>query len=131
MKQKTDIKWELGEAIILCRELNKISLQYGYVIALTGGVLFKGASANDLDLVMYPHNEPQGYDECVLALAQHLKAKLVNVVQRDKVTEPVVVVMFLADDQNREVDIFIPHVNQMTRQDNIKTYIKTDKELTY
>lgn len=44
----------LHEAVQLCRELNEYLAPAHYHVALTGGVLFKGESAKDVDIIIYP-----------------------------------------------------------------------------
>lgn len=46
--------WSLEEGVDFCRRLNKRLMHVGYVVALTGSVLFKGKSHKDLDLIVYP-----------------------------------------------------------------------------
>ncbi len=47
-------RWTLEQALELVRSLNERLLEVGYVVALTGSVLFKGESNKDLDLLIYP-----------------------------------------------------------------------------
>ncbi len=48
--------WTLHEGVDLCRLLNTHLAPVGYCVALTGSVLLKGKSYNDVDLVVYPLN---------------------------------------------------------------------------
>jgi hypothetical protein len=47
--------WDLVSAINLARDVEIIAEQNGLHIALAGGVLKKGYSFKDLDLLVYPH----------------------------------------------------------------------------
>lgn len=51
-------RWTLAQAIEFCRELEKhLSCQPIVChVALTGGVLYRGQSDKDLDVVLYPHD---------------------------------------------------------------------------
>jgi len=51
MKQKNPV-WTLESALLTIRELQFKALQCGYHLALGGGVLNKGESFNDLDVVV-------------------------------------------------------------------------------
>lgn len=46
--------WTLDEALLLIRDLQPAVSGVGYHIALAGGVLNKGASNKDLDLIFLP-----------------------------------------------------------------------------
>ena len=46
--------WLLGEAIDLVKLIQATSMTQGYYLAIAGGVLNKGYSNNDLDLVAVP-----------------------------------------------------------------------------
>ena len=48
--------WELDQALSLTRVLNQLLNTKGWHVALAGGVLNKGSSEHDLDLVFYPHS---------------------------------------------------------------------------
>lgn len=48
------VEWDLVDAINQCRRINQMILPLGYAVGLTGSVLFKGGSDNDLDLILYP-----------------------------------------------------------------------------
>lgn len=53
--------WTLENAISDARSLNPLLKEVGYCIALTGGVLFRGESAKDVDFVLYPLREELSY----------------------------------------------------------------------
>jgi hypothetical protein len=46
--------WGLSDALDVIRPLQFKALQYGYHLALGGGVLNKGMSSNDLDIIVLP-----------------------------------------------------------------------------
>lgn len=48
------VEWVLGDALVLIREIQPEAMELGYYIALAGGVLNKGSSGADLDLVAVP-----------------------------------------------------------------------------
>ncbi len=48
------IKWDIDEALNFVRKIQPVCMEAGYYIALCGGVLNKGFSNNDLDLVAMP-----------------------------------------------------------------------------
>jgi len=57
------VKWTLDEALTFCRELQKYIV--GFSVGMTGGVLHKGNSCKDLDIIVFPnstalHLDPQG-----------------------------------------------------------------------
>lgn len=49
--------WVLPEALGLLQDFEKIAAPLHAHVALTGGVLFKGYSCKDLDVVVYPHQK--------------------------------------------------------------------------
>lgn len=56
--------WHQADAIALCRAVEAIAPNYGYHVALTGGLLYKDGPRKDCDLVLYrirqeyPDREP-------------------------------------------------------------------------
>ena len=48
--------WTLDSALDFIRELHHVLNEAGFAAALTGSVLIRGESDNDLDLVIYPLN---------------------------------------------------------------------------
>lgn len=57
------VMWTLGSAHAFLQELE---MQFGnrYHVALTGGVLLRGESWHDLDIIVYPHTTAQcSHDE--------------------------------------------------------------------
>ncbi len=49
--------WELDEALAFLRRLERHMKPRGFHVALTGGVLRKGRSKKDLDVVLYPRTK--------------------------------------------------------------------------
>ena len=47
-------EWSLTDGIDLARRLTRTLRPIGYHVGMTGSVLLRGRSANDLDLVIYP-----------------------------------------------------------------------------
>jgi hypothetical protein len=48
------MSWKLEEALDFCRSLNEFVAPFGFGVGLTGGVLAKGSSQKDLDLIIFP-----------------------------------------------------------------------------
>lgn len=48
-------KWSLEEALALVRELEETVSVFGWHVGLTGGVLKRGYSEKDVDIIAYPH----------------------------------------------------------------------------
>lgn len=46
--------WSFDEALEVIRELAPLLAKHGWGVGLTGSVLLKGSSDNDLDLIVYP-----------------------------------------------------------------------------
>lgn len=49
------VVWTLDDAIAVIRELEPVASKAGYHLGITGGVLYRGYSKKDLDIVCYPH----------------------------------------------------------------------------
>lgn len=47
--------WKLEDGVRLIRALEPYMRQIGAHVGVTGGVLFKGSSQKDLDVIVYPH----------------------------------------------------------------------------
>ena len=45
--------WTLQTAAPVCQVLETIALQFGYHVALGGGVLYKGQSRHDMDVQVF------------------------------------------------------------------------------
>lgn len=48
------MEWTLAQGVEFCRSLQTFLRPLGFGVALTGGVLLKGDSDKDLDLIVYP-----------------------------------------------------------------------------
>lgn len=51
-----DAMWTLDSALPVLRALEAVASKEGFHVALSGSVLYRGHSAKDLDVVVYPHN---------------------------------------------------------------------------
>ncbi len=51
-----DHKWTMDKALTLIREIEPTCKQHGYFLGLCGGVLRKGYSDKDLDIILIPMN---------------------------------------------------------------------------
>ncbi len=49
-----DPVWRIGEALSFLRMLWDVLEPLGYYVGLTGSVMTKGHSSNDLDIIIYP-----------------------------------------------------------------------------
>lgn len=45
--------WNQSEGVELCRKIEAICPNYGYHVAMSGGVLYKDGERKDLDLIFY------------------------------------------------------------------------------
>lgn len=50
------VVWTLDDALTACRRLEEVLAPAGYHVALGGGVLLRGHSHKDLDVLVYPRN---------------------------------------------------------------------------
>lgn len=50
------VVWTLDDALTVCRWLEEALAPAGYHVALGGGVLLRGYSHKDLDVLIYPRN---------------------------------------------------------------------------
>lgn len=49
--------WDLDSAVKFLRKLEAVIEPSGYHCGLHGGVLYKGTSEKDLDVIIYPHDK--------------------------------------------------------------------------
>ncbi len=62
----------LSQAVSLVRQLQPLSMHNGYYLALAGGVLNKGVSANDIDLVAVPRDRASKPEALINYLSKEL-----------------------------------------------------------
>lgn len=113
--------WTIFEAQKIISEVKDKCFELGWAPALTGSVLYKGCSTNDLDIVFYPlkSNKPP-YKAVVELLTSHLQAPIVLVADHTpKGDSKLVVILYLAD--NRSVDLFFPTLTHADREDTLAT----------
>lgn len=55
MNPEKPIVWTLEEGLGFVRKLEDHLHDQGFHAALSGGVLWKGSSTKDLDIILYPH----------------------------------------------------------------------------
>lgn len=48
--------WTFDESLDFTRELQRLFKPFGFNVGLTGSVLYKGESLNDLDVIVFPQN---------------------------------------------------------------------------
>lgn len=58
--------WTLETALEWVREYEPRAAAAGFHLALTGSCLYRGESAKDLDIVVYPHNAKELFDWGIL-----------------------------------------------------------------
>lgn len=58
-----DMMWDMIGATKFIQALETQIWPQGYHCGLTGGVLYKGYSAKDLDVIIYPHTKGQGLNK--------------------------------------------------------------------
>lgn len=95
-------KWMPSEAVELCRQIEAVAPQYGFHVALTGGVLYKDGPRKDLDLLFYRiRQEPDRSDQTLL-----------EVLEREFSIVPVEHFGWLwkAECNGKNVDLFFPEL---------------------
>lgn len=50
--------WTLDLAVEFCRLVEEKAPEFGYHVGLTGGCLYKNGPRKDIDIIFYPHNDP-------------------------------------------------------------------------
>lgn len=60
MSNDPPVRWTLQEALDLVRFLEPHATSLGYHVGLTGGVLQKGHSTKDVDVIFYPRKTTDG-----------------------------------------------------------------------
>lgn len=50
------VPWTFDESLNFARELQGMFKPFGFNVGLTGSILYKGESSNDLDIIVYPQN---------------------------------------------------------------------------
>jgi hypothetical protein len=64
--------WTAIQALEFLKKVEEFAPQYGYHVGLTGGVLYKDGPRKDLDMIIYPHNDPKnvpddkGFEDALL-----------------------------------------------------------------
>lgn len=109
--------WTLEQGLEVLRRINPLVRPHGYYTALTGGVLFKGESDKDLDIVLLPMGAQLSWDmrAAIDAINQTLEPELALLAHGGALgevgceTERVVLVFFAPG--NKRVDLFLPGVS--------------------
>lgn len=117
--------WTKDQAIELITKVwNGVSI-YGYHIALTGSVLYKGASDNDLDIVLYPSDTPHDdYRQCLDYLKKEWNITEHFAVNWDNSQHKLV--FDCTTIEGRKINIFIPNFTLAGKLDS--TEIKSVKD---
>ena len=69
----SNTNWTLELALPVIRRIEDIASQTGFHTALTGSVLFRGESNEDLDIILYPRKTERRKD--VVALVDNLRTQ--------------------------------------------------------
>jgi hypothetical protein len=116
--------WTLDDALKTLRELNPKLQAHGYCVALTGGVLFKGESAKDLDIVLYPLGSNEtSYMPALNAVIAHFNSLTCYAVEHAAQGGGKSIFVLKTRDGMR-IDVFLPHVAFKNRVD---PFIVVDK----
>lgn len=107
--------WTLEEAIPFLRNLEKVAEQNHWHLALTGSVLYKGESKDDLDIVVYPHDVPDGKstwfevdpDEVVAKLGFNFNQRLNEQDTDYGDKRRVYIVEVIHNNQKKRIDLFL------------------------
>lgn len=68
--------WKLEEAVTFFRALWEALMPVGFYVGLTGGVLVKGQSSHDLDIIIYPASSKTHDHAALLAALEKFGMKL-------------------------------------------------------
>lgn len=94
--------WNLEDALSFIRTQQPLCMQAGYYLALAGGVLNKGKSLNDLDLVAMPMTEESCIEKLLVVLS---KSVTVTIVDEKSVVSAVHITSSLTCDKLVEIAI--------------------------
>lgn len=61
--------WTLELGLAVARIVQTIVVDHGAHVGLTGGVLLRGQSEKDLDILIYPHDSSKGYNVYAIQVA--------------------------------------------------------------
>lgn len=112
------IAWTLSDGIALINKIKSDVESVGFSVGLTGGVLFRGASEKDLDLVFYPMGRIPAEDYCEVLNLLKEKLKLKSMVSVDHLIDSKLVIS-AKDDSGRRLDFFFPSEKFETRRDGL------------
>lgn len=113
------MKWMLSEGIEICSALKPMLEPFGYCIGLTGSVLFKGESENDLDLILYPLRDysTSPYMPALNKVLEYFDGHGAEAVTNG--SDQKRVIKFYTPEK-RGVDIFLMHVKNSMADDPFK-----------
>lgn len=110
--------WTLGEALALVRSIEPVVAVVGWHVALGGGVLLRGESTHDLDLIFIPHSTAKMViDNLRMAFVglswrrMHTAAMMLSSWQRKGSTDRKFVEVWCTP-EGRRVDVILPSVLQ-------------------
>ena len=110
--------WTLVEGVTLIGELKEAVESKGFSIALTGGVLFRGWSAKDIDLVFYPLGTAPKADYCEVLEVIRGKLGFSSAVAVNHPND-VKLVISVKDDRKKRIDLFFPSERFARRRDGL------------
>lgn len=110
--------WTRAEAILLCKELEAIAPNYGFHVALTGGLLYKDGRRKDADILFYRIRQQQGVLDSLLSDIPRLIPGFVIKAKFGFVTK--------AEYKGKGVDILYPEWVGESKYDNYPEYTCDD-----
>ena len=60
--------WTMDQARQFCHKLNDHLVSFGYGVGLTGGIILKGQSDKDIDVIIYPLKAQYDFDAMYCSL---------------------------------------------------------------
>jgi hypothetical protein len=105
-------KWLLDDALNLFRMLQDRAKSYGYCLAIGGGVVNKGWSDNDLDIVAHCHTEYEKVcdpNALLISLTGGTGGKQLLGWQRVGLKQAGPIVISFFESYGREVEIWFPY----------------------
>jgi len=113
-----DKMWTLDEGLVIVRELKERIWQLGFAIALTGGVLYRGHSNKDLDILFYPLSsiEYPYYAFVINELDLYFKPEKFFIIDHKEQKSLKLIAVFQLKNGKR-IDFFFPTISLKNRND--------------
>ncbi len=120
--------WTLEEGIEVVNTIREKVFTTGFATALTGGVLYRGHSQKDLDLLFYPlDHTPHDYRFTVQMILHLIETEDFFVIDHKEYKENRVTIVLKLKNGKR-IDLFFPSVKLFQRVDNWKTVYRSYRE---